>query len=291
MVRSLPPSVDDLLPRDRVPLRARAWDGLWAVANFVRYHRRLPFHPGRFNDRMVWIRLSGALADPLRRAVTDKRKMKAFVAAVAGSEVVVPTLAELTTPAEIAAYRFPASGVVKPGHASQEVVFLSADTPAPRDRIRSWLELDYHAQWGETHYRGLERSVLVEPLVFGQRDPIDYKLHCLGGRVGLVHVDRDRFGALHRNFLDREFRDIGVGSRFPRQEPPPRAPDNFPEMRALAERLAGYFDGYVRVDLYSDGRAIRVGELTACTWNGLEPFDGMRGESLAWAHLAGRAAG
>jgi hypothetical protein len=48
-------------------------------------------------------------------------------------------------------------------------------------------------------------------------------------------------------------------------------PKNLNELLSIAEKLSAQFT-FVRIDLYSDGKVCKVGEITHCHFNALESF-------------------
>lgn len=102
---------------------------------------------------------------------------------------------------------------------------------------------------------------MVEPLIFGQEGPSDYKLFCTGGRVRMIQIDHGRFTDHRRMVFDRDWQPIPFSVTMAPQNDGLAAPANLDRMIAVAETLARDFD-FIRVDLYSDGQTVLVGELT-----------------------------
>ncbi len=259
---------------DRIRLQAASFPveaALRALCDFVATHRRVPERPALFfSDALYFIKSSPAVLAPGRVFVSDKEWVKAWVREAAGETFNVPTLAVLRTADEVRLFDFPRRCVVKPTHLSGEVVLRAAGEPLDRTRIASWLSCDYTSVSGELNYRRLEPKVVVEPFVFDETHVDDYKLFCVDGRVRVVQVDQDR-ATFHRRVLyDSDGRTLPFSIHYPRGEERP-LPANFAAMKALAEQLAAPF-GFIRVDLYSNGREVRVGELTNCHGGGLEGF-------------------
>jgi hypothetical protein len=166
---------------------------------------------------------------------------------------------------------------VKASHGSGMTRVVLADSAAARAAIqapaRQWLTRKYWRINGEWGYRGIPPRLLVEEFLDGGdgRSPIDWKWMCFGGRAALVQVDLDRFSGHSRNFYD------GDGTRLPLKLYHPPGPDiplpsTFHAMRLVAERLALAFD-FARVDLYTVGDRILVGELTHYPTGGCKSYD------------------
>jgi hypothetical protein len=60
--------------------------------------------------------------------------------------------------------------------------------------------------------------------------------------------------------------------KYPRAKVLPSRPPNFDETKEVARKLSQGFDGLIRVDLYSNGKATYVGELTNTSTNAKARF-------------------
>jgi hypothetical protein len=257
-----------------------------ALRDFLTVHRRVPRRPARlFSDALHVIKSSPAALSPGRVFVSDKDWVKAWVRLAAGDAFNVPTLAVLRTVEELNAFAFPNRCVVKPTHLSGEVVLRPGGEPLDLGRIASWLTTGYASVSGEVNYLPLTPKVVVEPFVFDETQVDDYKFFCVDGTVRLVQVDQDR-ATLHRRVLyDADGRSLPFSIHYPRGEERP-LPENFAAMKALAEKLSAPF-GFIRVDLYSNGLEVKVGELTNCHGGGLEAFGSLEEEVAVSALLFG----
>lgn len=249
---------------DRLPHSAFG-DKWHAIITFRRRHGYWPelAPPARFNEHLLKIKID-ELDDPLRQRLTDKYCVKQYVTEILGADYTVPTLALLETGADVRDFVFPPVCVVKPTHACRKIfIRKSGRDEVPRDEICSWLTLDYYRHSRERNYRGLQPRVLVEPFVdFNGAAPNDYKFFCFFGRVKLILFDTDRYGDHRRAYLTPDWRQLPfTQNNYPLARPP--RPPNLEAMTAIAERLSRDISP-VRVDLYSDGRTVLVGELTHC---------------------------
>jgi len=95
--------------------------------------------------------------------------------------------------------------------------------------------------------------------------PVDFKFFVFNGTVRMIQVDLERFVAHSRCLYDPDWNLFPAVMGYPRGTGYPR-PANLDEMIRCAQRLADGID-FVRVDLYSDGRQILVGEITNCSEN------------------------
>ena len=253
---------------------------------FVRRHKRLPRpRSRRYNDFLYSFLGSSAVEDPLRRFVSDKEFVKIFVAGVAGENHVVPTRALYRERSSALAATYPALTAVKPTHLSGAVFFTGAEAAQPPAALlRSWFDLDFYSESRERNYRGLAPKVIVEPLIFGRESPEDIKVFCYDGHALFLWIDVGRFSGHRRACFDRDGAELPFEIGFPRAEGV-RLPANRPELLALAEKLARPFRGQVRVDLYTDGRAIYCGELTNCPGGALDKFPSAAAEDWLSARI------
>jgi hypothetical protein len=103
--------------------------------------------------------------------------------------------------------------------------------------------------------------------------PLDYKLHCFGGKVRIVQVvDRN---PQYRNppnsqiWYARDWTEAPFRMRVAEQQNAPiRRPDCYDEMLRIADRIAKDLGDYIRVDLYATDRGAVLGELTSYSNSG-----------------------
>ncbi|MGN6480796.1 ATP-grasp fold amidoligase family protein [Luteibacter sp.] len=233
-------------------------------ASFLRQHRRLPRRESQLvNDVIYRLKASGELQDPLRVFVTDKELLKVYVRDTLGDTFNVPTTRILRHVSEVSDDVFPERCVIKPTHASGEVIVRRDGEPLDLARIRRWFQLNYYRRSREPNYRYLQPKVIVEPLVFDADDLIDYKIFCVDGSPRLIQVDANRHVRHCRRFFDLDWQPLHFGLVYERGTIDVARPDNLSAMLDTAARLSRGFS-LIRVDLYSNGEQVLVGELTNC---------------------------
>jgi hypothetical protein len=255
-------------------------DKLFALISFARNHRRLPGRKPLINDVLFLMKTSPEIMRPERAFVSDKEFLKIFVSGTIGDRYNVPTLAILRNAEEVDAFDFPESCCIKPTHASGLVCFRRAGEAIDKAEIKRWLTINYYDTDREPNYKRLQPKIIVEPLVWGIPDPIDYKLFCYRGKVRLVQVHLGRFSEHRSCFYDRDWNLQDYSLCYPRHPAGTERPQNFSEMIEVAEMLGAHFN-LIRVDLYSNGSQILVGELTNCVAAGNGNFYPRHGEVLA----------
>lgn len=248
----------------RFPPRNRMGDKFVAYVLFLMAHRRLPSRHIRFNDVLFRLKTSDTIMNPLRTFVADKEFVKLYVRALVGDAYNVPTLAVLRSAGEIDAAEFPPQCCIKPTHASGVAIIRKNNEGVDRDRIKRWLSWNYYKTDRAVEYKYLEPKVIVEPLVFGNANVEDYKIFCYHGAPRLIQVDIDRYIAHTRRFFDAKWNDLDFSILYPRSQVTVDRPRNLDEMLSVAARLSEPFS-FIRVDLYSDGKTIYVGEITNCS--------------------------
>ncbi len=267
-----------IAPKTTTGDRAYAW-----VA-FVLAHRRFPTATLSFNDQLYQVRASGSLGTPLRVSTTDKELVKHYVASTIGNEHNVPTLGILHSPAEVVEASFPADCCIKPTHASGKVLFRHSSGPVDLVEIRSWFDLDYYELSRQANYRGLDRKVIIEPILFNTDSIRDYKIFCWHGTPTLIQVDVDRRHNHRRGFFTKNWKEMPFSIGYPGLSSPVERPDNLSAMLKAAARLSTPFE-FVRVDFYTDGNALFVGEITHCHGGGIEKFFPKSAEKDASRHF------
>jgi hypothetical protein len=289
-------------PRDPFPIRlenfllrhvnlvlpwTRWADRLVALYWFLRMQRRWPRRDAMlFNDVLFRIKTSNDILHPLRSFTSDKELVKHYVAAKIGERHNVPTIAVLRSPAELRAFDFPRHCVIKPTHLSGAVILRRDGEALDFAEMESWFTKNYYHSSREANYRYLAPKVIVEPFVFGDDNPHDYKFFCAGGRASLVQVDADRKTLHTRCFYDRDWNKLPFSMTYPMFEGEVPRPANLELMLDLAGKLSADI-GFVRVDFYSDGSQALVGEITHVHGSGREYFRPRAGETQVSRMLFG----
>jgi hypothetical protein len=266
---------------------APVFDHALAFLAFAKAHRRLPRRRAHLlNDRFYRLRVSAEMRSPLRRMFSDKELSKGHVAERVGARHVVPTLAILRSAQEVDAYAFPPDCCIKSTHASGHVMLRRNNAAVDRETIKRWTTIDYYRATREPNYRGLERKIIVEPIIFPGLDLIDYRFICVDGEPRLINIDGRSEGSQITAFVDSDWREIALLEKADTDSPLPQRPANFAEMLSIARRISAG-TGLLRVDLYTDGTTILVGELTNCHAGGLRRFRHRQDEISLSAVLQG----
>ncbi len=251
--------------------RNRFGDRLFGFIDFVIRHKRFPSNNLIFNDFLYRIKATDEILNPLRIFVSDKEFVKLYVKAIVGNHYNVPTITVLNTIEEVKNFSFPSQCCIKPTHASGKVILRKNGEPVNFSEIEKWFSINYYDVGREANYKTLKPKVIVEPLIFNNSNVEDYKFFCYNGKPRFIQVDIDRYVEHKRKFFDCNWNELDFSITYPKYEKKTNKPDNFDEMLKVATALCKSFS-MIRVDIYSDGTQLYVGELTNVSGNAGENF-------------------
>jgi hypothetical protein len=271
----------------------RAGDKWASYARFVATHRRFPSDAKRFNDALFKLKTSDEILDPLRVFVSDKELVKLYIKAVVGDQYNIPTITVLRTTQAVDDYDFPANCCIKATHASGRVILRKNGAPIDKEQIKSWFDLNYYRMRREANYKTLKPKVIVEPLLFDSDNVEDYRCFCLNGEVKMIMIDmniRDK-PARRRLLFDANWNVQPFSIGYPKAAQLMPRPANLDEMLDVVRQLSRRFGGLIRVDLYSNGERLFVGEITNTHADAGQSFIPLAAESMASELIFGEGAG
>lgn len=245
-------------------------DRFFSLVKFVKAYRRLPNNK-RLLSNYLFDRHNSEGYNPLRAYVSDKEFVKDYVAEKIGMKHKVPTIKVLHHMQEVRGFSFPQRCCVKPTHLSGRVILRENGEKIDFDVIQKWLNTNWYDLKREKNYRFLTPKIIVEPLIFDRTNNDDYKFFCYKGRAKFVQVDIDRWTNYVRLFFDREWNQQEFTTLKKKSIKSIKKPGNFESMLRIADCLSKDFE-FIRVDLYTDGEDIYVGELTNWPGNGIIYF-------------------
>lgn len=253
------------LPRNR-------WgDRIFYLIDFVEIHRRLPSRSsGLFNDRLYYMKVDGVLSEPLRAQITDKEFLKDYIREAIGDQYNVQTIAVLRSKEAAQCFPYPYRCIIKPTHLSGPVILRRSGEAIDKKEIFEWFEVNYYIGSRESNYRNLAPKVIIEPILFDNENIDDFKIFCVDGVPKLIQVDSDRHINHKRSMYSPDWIKQDYCFVYPQGIDVPR-PKNLSQMLGIAAKLSAAFD-FIRVDLYSNGSQIYVGELTNCPENVMGKF-------------------
>jgi len=224
--------------------------------------------PSSFLEK-VWSRM---LYDrnPRLTGLADKLRARDHVTSRAGKEYLVPLFWTEARPEDIPFAELPPKFVLKTNHGCGYNIMIKdrseLDPDAVRRQPREWLDVNFcednflGVEWAYKHIRPM---IMVESLLEGDGGDLDdCKFFCYDGRAEFLKLTFDRFGESSEAFLDRDLGRLDFYGQGLRQfQGPITLPENYGEMVRVAEAVSQGID-FLRVDMYSTGGRIFVGELT-----------------------------
>lgn len=245
-------------------------------------------HPIDFNERLMAINLD-AYHDksqwPIRIIGADKYAVREYVEQKGLSSILNEIYGVYDSIDEIDFDKLPNQFVIKVTHGSGKNYICrdksKFDVAAFKELSKDWLKQnDFGLTTGEWHYNLIKPRVIIEKFLYTPGEDvslIDYKFHCIHGKVYGEYVcyDRDYQDGAHLVNYDHYDADWnltdGVRKEFhPHQRLIPK-PKNFERMKEIAEILSEGLD-YLRVDLYEVGDNIIFGELTFTPMGNYLPY-------------------
>lgn len=225
---------------------------------------------GIYNRFLLSRYFMGHLDTVYHRVCVDKYFVKHYLRSKFSRDCCVPTLEYYSDPNITFNYKAHMPCVIKPTHGSGDVLFLESGDVFRMSDYPSWLA-SYYTRTRQRMYRGISPGIIVEPVIFNDRNASDFKFFLLGGVAKFVQVDFDRFIRHQRVTYDLSWNKLDFNFEYPISEQTVDQPQNFSEMVMAVENIAEDFPD-VRVDMYSDGNLFVIGELTF--------FHGGAGEKL-----------
>jgi hypothetical protein len=252
-------------------------------------------HPVLFGEKVIVRKLFDQRK--IFRLMADKLWVRDFIIGKLGESFVPKLYAVYSRFEEIDFERLPEKFVIKPNHGTHWVQFVedkkTLDKVAARRLVNGWMRTNYYVNSREIFYKDVKPRIMVEELLeeASGAPVIDYKFFAFDGVTRLITVARRKTANSNREaaFFDRAYREIPIQVEFAnsvyKKERAGNSgqtgetstsnillPPNIDEMLKIADTLAQGFD-FIRVDLYSPGGRILVGELTSLPAGGVRPFE------------------
>lgn len=242
--------------------------------------------PTVYTEKMQWAKLYDT--DPRRTLLSDKFRVREWVAEKIGEEYLIPLLGVWDRFDDIDFSALPKQFALKTNHGSGTNEIVRDKGKLKRGSLKrkfdDWMAMDFaYTTHFEMHYSAIERKIIAEQYMETERGELqDYKFLCFDGKPYFCWVDLGRYGAHSRTVFDLDWElqpwtqaEYGIS-----KEPIPK-PKNFEKMVELATVLCQGFS-HVRVDFYNVDGKIYFGEMTFTNGSGLdrivpEEYDAMLG--------------
>lgn len=256
-------------------------DGAFLVLSHRRRIGRWPNlrRPSTFNEVIL-----NRCLRPEQRWIelTDKLSVREYMKHKIGEEHLIPLVAVPEAFTREVFESLPASFVMKANHGCGFVEIVRDKSETSFEKLSQladeWIAVNFYRASRERHYRFIRPRIYFEKLLLDEtgKIPADIKLNVFRNRDGelviYAMVISDRFGDKRGDIYDVQWNrldvEFGVYSRSDVAAP---APPNWADVLSIARTLSAD-DDYVRVDLYSTGRAVYFGELTFTPGAGVQPF-------------------
>ena len=229
--------------------------------------------PKTLNEKVIWRILYDR--NDLFTRLTDKARMREYVQELGLGNHLPKTYFIGANPDDIPFDTLPTSFVIKPNHASGQIIFVQDNMSIEREKIvnmcRKWLAFNYYEKGREWPYKNILPQVIVEELLDDFQKIRTYKYFCFHGTPKLVLVQEgydsknSRFGAYDMNWQKQQL----AGG--PQQNVSFTEPQGHSDMQRLAKKISAPFD-FVRVDLYDAKNKLSIGELTFTPSNGMDTY-------------------
>lgn len=234
-------------------------------------------HPRDFNELLIKRNLQ-TYRDKEGRSVwimcADKYAVREYVINKGLGHILNECYGVFDSPGDISFLSLPNQFVLKLTNGCGQIYFCRdkslLDTKSVQVRIDKWIRESstFGLKTGEWHYSAIKPRIIAEKYLQSLGDSksiIDYKFHCIRGKVVCILVCYDRDIESHQGCFDiydtKWNLTEGVLAQYHLHRRVIPRPLSFDQMLVIAETLSKGID-YVRVDLYEiDGKPV-FGEMT-----------------------------
>lgn len=235
-------------------------------------------NPQRYTEKLQWYKLY--YRNPLMTKCADKYTVREYVESKGLGNILNELYGVYDLVDEIDFDRLPNKFVLKTTNDSHTNIFCEDKSKADIDKIKEELNEFMHSRNGkspgrEWAYDGSKRRIVCEKYLDKTKDGeiIDYKFFCFNGKIEYLNIVVDNKETRKLGIYDTK----GKKTKYSRTdmeeiEKEIKIPDNFEEMKKIAEKLSEDFP-HVRVDLYDIDGKIIFGELTFYGSSGYMQFE------------------
>ncbi|MCD6323428.1 MAG: glycosyl transferase [Clostridiales bacterium] len=234
-------------------------------------------NPKTFDEKLQWYKLY--YRKPEMTALADKYEVRKYVESknlghILNELYFVKDKLEIKDIEEL-----PDSYVIKTTHGCNMNVIKEIsddkDVSSNIKMVNKWLRKRHYYHGREWAYKNIKPRIICEKYLKNEEfgELIDYKFYCFSGKADVVFACAGRFSeeGVGYNAYDMDWNKVNVHKGKPGVDIKFNKPENFDEMKEIAEILAGGYP-FIRVDLYSvEGKTV-FGELTFYPDSGIIPF-------------------
>lgn len=236
-------------------------------------------NPQTHNQRITHKKITDR--NPLITLTSDKLKVRKYVRNKLGysnaEEILIPQFFISKTGRDIPTKDWEFEFFLKANHASgfNKLIAPGTDPAEVQQLAVYWLSQSYGQILHEWAYRDIPRRIICEKVLRNENGtiPMDVKLHFFNGKVKMISFLSDRFTDSSVLFTDENFVEI-PGAQLRGIKKMGFIPDlpHYDKMKRIGEVFASDFT-YCRVDFYSMGSKVYLGELTHYPGSGINRFD------------------
>ena len=233
--------------------------------------------PQTLNEKLQWLKLYDK--KPIYTKMVDKYEVRDIISKKVGNEYLVPLLGVWDKFDDIDFDSLPDKFVLKCTHDSGGLVICTEkkkfDKRKAKRKINYCLRKNYYISSREWPYKNVKPRIVAEKYMVDESgwELKDYKIFCFNGHAEYVEVDFNRYVEHKLNPYDFDWNplDFCDSSKNDFTVNIPR-PKRLEDMRMIAEKLSKDLD-FLRVDFYSIGDRIYIGELTLSPGSGFIQFN------------------
>lgn len=233
-------------------------------------------NPQDLNEKLQWLKLNTYNNNDLVTECVDKLRMHEYLSRKQLQEYCVPILGAWDNVDEIDWDALPDSFALKCNHGCAYNIIChnksELDIEDAKRRLTKWLREKYWTRFAETQYRYVNPKIICEKYIDFNAGglPIDYKIHCVNGKPIFTLICSERESHMKMCCVDNDYNLLDI---IPENNDHfggvlPNKPELFEKMLEIATIISQPFP-FVRVDLYTTGQKIYVGELTFLPQGGL----------------------
>lgn len=233
-------------------------------------------NPKTFNEKLQWLKLHDRKS--IYTTMVDKYEAKKYVSGIIGEDFIIPSLGVYDGFDDINFDKLPKQFVIKCTHDSGGLVVVKdktkLDTISARKKINKSLKRNYYYHSREWPYKNVKPRIIIEEYMEDKKDRelIDYKVMCFGGKAKMIFTCTERFGdGLKVTFFDLNWKRLPFTRHYPASEKEIKKPKNLKRMIELSEKLSTGIP-FVRIDWYEINGKLYFGEYTFYPGSGLEEF-------------------
>ncbi len=197
---------------------------------YALYFKKLPHlsKPTGFSEKIMRRKI---YPRSIYTTLSDKFKVREFIAGLWGEEYLVELYAHGTELSYDMFRQLPNAFVLKANHGSgyNRLVFDKQQISYAElyDLSNAWMRSNFYEQSREKHYLDIEPCIMVERLLLdGEQVPNDIKFHCFNDNHEIrmfIQVDYQRFGTHRRDIFDIDWNRTEIRINLPNaDEPMPR---------------------------------------------------------------------